>query len=180
MPPINKLRGWWNGIHERLKISWLYSLAGSNPALRTNIFLELFMQIKCKINELNLNQNDTVVVGSGILNACGIRDSKDIDLVVTEEAYAKLFYNTRFRKEMNHGREILVDNLFEIGTNWTVIGKTWEYSDLLNYSVIIDGVRYITVEFLFDAKKSWIASGDGREKDIDDVKLMEKYLKYSK
>ena len=30
------MRGWWNGIHERLKISWSHDLAGSTPALRTN------------------------------------------------------------------------------------------------------------------------------------------------
>lgn len=134
------------------------------------------MQITSNIKNLGLSQDDTVVVGSGILDACGLRESKDIDLVVTEEAYAKLLNDTRFHKEINHGREILVDDIFEIGTNWTVSGKTWKYSDLLNYSVVIDGVRYVTVEFLFDAKKSWIASGDGRQKDIDDVILMEKYL----
>lgn len=71
---------------------------------------------------------------------------------------------------------MLTDNLFEIGTSWTVVGKAWRFNDLLDYSTIIDGVRYNTVEFLRDAKRRWIADGEGRQKDIDDVKLMEQYL----
>ncbi len=134
------------------------------------------MQIKSKLDELGLNPDNAVVIGSGILSAFNLRESKDIDVVVTEEKYKELFNNSRFKKEQNHGREVLIDDLFEIGTSWTVVGKTWRYNDLLNHSTIIDSVRYNAVEFLLDAKRRWLADGDVRQKDIDDVKLMEKYL----
>ena len=138
------------------------------------------MDIKNKLNELDLNSDNSIVIGSGILNALNLRESKDIDVVVTEEKYKELSDNSRFRKEQNHGREILNDDLFEIGTSWTVVGKTWKFDDLLNHSTTIDGVRYNKVEFLLGAKRRWIADGEGRQKDIDDVKLMEQYLSGSK
>lgn len=134
------------------------------------------MEIKNKLNELGLNSENAVVIGSGILNALNLRESKDIDVVVTDEKYKELSADSRFRKEQNHGHEILTDDLFEIGTSWTVVGRNWKFDDLLNHSTMIDGVRYNTVEFLLDAKRHWIADGEGRQKDIDDVKLMEQYL----
>jgi len=138
------------------------------------------MEIKNKLIELGLNSDNAVVIGSGILNVLNLRESKDIDVVVTEEKYKELFDNSRFKKEQNHGREILNDDLFEIGTSWTVVGKTWKFDDLLDHSTMINGVRYNTVEFLLDAKRRWIADGEGRQNDIDDVKLMEQYLSGSK
>lgn len=134
------------------------------------------LDIKTKLNELGLNPDNAVVIGSGILSALNLRESKDIDVVIAEEKYKELADNSRFKKEQNHGREILDDGLFEIGTSWTVVGKTWKFNDLLNHSTAIDGVRYNTIEFLLDAKRRWIADGEGRQKDIDDVRLMEQYL----
>jgi len=62
-------------------------------------------------------------------------------------------------------------------TDWTVLGETWTFDNLLEHSVVIDGVRYNTVQFLLDTKRSWLADKDVRQKDIDDVQLMETYLK---
>jgi len=134
------------------------------------------MEIKNKLNEIGLNSNNAVVIGSGILSALNLRQNKDIDVVVTEEKYKELSNNNRFYKKQNHGREILTDDLFEIGINWTVVGKNWKFEDLLNNSTIINGVSYNSVEFLLNAKRCWISNGEGRQKDIDDVKLMEQYL----
>lgn len=138
------------------------------------------MEIKSKLEELGLNSDNTVVIGSGILNALNLRESKDIDIVVTEEKYKELSDNSRFKKGQNQGREILDDGLFEIGTSWTVVGRNWKFEDLLNHSTTMDSVLYNTVEFLLDVKRRWIADGEGRQKDIEDVKLMEQYLSGSK
>jgi len=134
------------------------------------------LEIKTKLDELGLSLDNAVIIGSGILSALNLRESKDIDVVVTEEKYKRLVDNSRLKKEQNHGREILSDDLFEIGTSWTVVGNTWKFDNLLNHSIIIDGVRYNTIEFLLDAKRRWIADGEGREKDTNDVKLIEQYL----
>ena len=134
------------------------------------------LDIGTKLNELKLNPGNAVVIGSGILNALNLRESKDIDVVVSEEKYKELVGNSRFKKGQNHGREILVDSLFEIGTSWVVLDKIWKLNDLLSRSIVIDGVRYNTIEFLLDVKRRWVADGEGRPKDIKDVELMERYL----
>lgn len=134
------------------------------------------MEIAQSLHELGLNPENSVIIGSGILSAYGIRDSNDIDIVVEKETYNKLTTDNRFTKAENHGREVLTDELFEIGTSWGVLGKSQTFDDLFQQSTMIDGVRYITLDFLLVVKRSWLKDADVRQKDIDDVKLIEDYL----
>ncbi len=133
--------------------------------------------MKGLLADIGLTPDNSVVIGSGILSALGIRDSKDIDAVVIEDVYSRLGQDPKFTKSQNHGREILTMNLFEIGTSWGVLGKDQSYKDLAENSVVIDGVRYITPEFLLEVKRSWLKDDDVRQKDIDDVKLIEEYIR---
>lgn len=128
------------------------------------------------LQEIGLNSENSVVIGSGILSAYGIRESNDIDVVTDKSTYNKISAESRFTKAENHGREILTDDLFEIGTSWDVLGKGQTIDDLKEKSTVVDGVRYITIEFLLAVKKSWLQDDDVRQKDIDDVELIEKYL----
>lgn len=89
------------------------------------------MNIKDELKKLGLSPDNSIVIGSGILSTLGIRESKDIDVVVDENVYLRLSSDSRFKKSENHGREILVDDLFEIGTSWGVLGKNWEFKDFL-------------------------------------------------
>ena len=82
------------------------------------------MNIKNNLNELNLTPDNCIIVGSGILNALNLRESKDIDVIASEEKYEELLSNPRFQKVQNHGHEILTDSLFEISKDWTIVGKT--------------------------------------------------------
>lgn len=138
------------------------------------------MDTRSKLTDIGLTQDNSVVIGSGILSALHIRASHDIDIVVPEAEYSRLAGNKQFTKSQNHGREILADELFEIGTSWGVLGKNQTFDDLQNQSVVIDGVCYISIEFLLAVKKSWLQDDDVRQKDIDDVELIEKYLKEQK
>ena len=135
------------------------------------------MEIKSKLNEKDLNSDNAIVIGSGILNALKLRESNDIDVVATPEKYQSLALDSPFKKQIKRGQEILTSDLLEIMTSWTVLGKSWTFNDLLEHSVVINGIRYNTVQFLLDAKRSWLANEDVRQKDIDNVKLMEAYLK---
>lgn len=134
------------------------------------------MDFSKSLNSLNLNPGNSVVIGSGILSALGIRNSEDIDVVVNDESYARLSKDTKFRKDQVRGREVLSDELFEIGTSWGVLGKEQTFDDLLHQSTIINGTRFITIEFLLTVKKSWTHDGDVRQKDFDDLKLINAYL----
>ena len=134
------------------------------------------MDIPKLLFDLKLTTDNSVVIGSGILNALGLRPSNDIDVVVNETAFARLGQDLRFVEKQNHGRTILAFDLFEIFTAWGILGKDQTFEELSKESTVIDGVRYITPQFLLAAKKSWLAD-DARPKDITDVKLIEDYLK---
>ncbi len=135
------------------------------------------MDTRSKLTDIGLTQYNSVVIGSGILSALNLRASNDIDIVVPDTEYSRLADKKQFTKRQNHGREILDDGLFEIGTSWGVLGKDQTFDDLQKQSVVIDGVRYVTIEFLLAVKKSWLQDDDVRQKDVDDIELIEKYLK---
>ena len=129
-----------------------------------------------RLNNLGLNQENSIVIGSGILEALGIRKSNDIDLVVLQDIFNALKRSDKFHIKIDRNREILTDSTFEIGINWIVLGKPHFLSDLLEHSSIITGVRYVSVEFLHKVKKSWAQQGSHRQKDLRDIELMESYL----
>lgn len=134
------------------------------------------MDIKENLNKLGLDTNNSIVVGSGILSALNLRESKDIDLVVSEKKFIELSANSNFKRLQISGREILSDGLFEIGTTWGVLGTAVSFQDLLNSSIIINDVRYCSIDYLLKVKRYWIMNGGVRQKDGDDVKLIEQYL----
>lgn len=132
--------------------------------------------------ELGLSKNNAIVIGSGILNALGIRESKDIDVVVSADKFQELFRDLRLKKTESLGVGILTNEIFEIGTGWkmTNYDMNYEFDDLFKESTVIEGVRYISLEFLLKIKKIWVSGMNPRLKDIQDVKLIEKYLQKSK
>ena len=138
------------------------------------------MNIKTELVSHGLHCDNSIVIGSGILQVLELRTSKDIDVVVTGEKYAELAQTDRFRKEVSRGRELLKDDVCEIGTVWYVLGKEWKFADFLVHSVVIDGVRYISLEFLLEVKRQWVQDDSVRQKDIDDVYLIEAYIERQK
>jgi len=122
--------------------------------------------------------DNSIVIGSGILSALDIRKSNDIDMLTTKEKYKELSESNSFEKKENHGREVLSTDSLEVMTNWIISGKEWNFDNLLAESVIVDGVRYVKLQFLLGVKKAWVAEDvQPRQKDIDDIKLMENYEK---
>ena len=135
--------------------------------------------IKDKLSELDLNPSNTVVIGSGILNALDIRESADIDVVVTLDKYNELSKNPRFIKKQKQADvvfEVLTDENFEIQNSWNVINKKYNFQDILEHSIVINDIRYITIEFLLEVKQSWVNNNFARPKDIDDISLIENYM----
>lgn len=134
------------------------------------------MDIRKSLNEMGLDAENAVVIGSGILDALGVRNSADIDAVVREDTYARLADGGRFTATQSYGHAILTGGVFEIGTAWGVLGKDQRFDDLYQNSTVVGGVRYITAEFLLAVKKQWAADGKARDKDIADIRLIETYL----
>ncbi len=135
----------------------------------------MLIDIKSKLAGLNLHIDNSIVIGSGIMNTMNIRPSNDIDVVVSSSTYENLRTSGKFNVEIKHDRQILTDNIFEIGTSWGVLGKNYNLTDLLKESVVINDVRYITLDFLLSVKESWLKDEDVRQKDIEDVQLIKEH-----
>ena len=125
------------------------------------------MPLQLRLAKLGLNPDNSIIVASGIMEALGIRSMNDIDTIVTPTAYECLRQTNYFTEKQAHGHPMLEDDLFEIGTTW--IGQ--DLNELSRRSIIIEGVRYINLEFLIEVKKKW-----SRPKDLDDLRLIEAYL----
>lgn len=111
------------------------------------------------------------------MNVLGLREAHDIDLVVTDEVYQQLKNDPQFSEKEKHGKMILTNDLIEAATTWGVIERSWSFDDLLKESVVIEGVRYNSPEFLLRVKKSWLAQGETDEKTKKDIEILENYLK---
>ncbi len=140
------------------------------------------IDIKQKLSELSLTSENAIVIGSGILNALSIRESHDLDIIVDNETYNRLKLNPRFTVAQPLGIDVLQYDIYEIGTGWnmTDINKVYYFEELFENSVVIEGVRYNTLEFLLKVKKIWINGNNPREKDKKDVEDIENYLKSKK
>ena len=57
-----------------------------------------------------------------------------------------------------------------------MLGKNQAFNDLRDNSTVIGGVRYVTIKFLLAVKRSWLNDEEVRQKDVDDIKLIEDYL----
>ena len=134
------------------------------------------MNIKAVLSEAHLDLDNAMVIGSGILNALELRKSNDVEVIVSEQIYKNLEQDTSFEKKEIQGRSSLESGLLNVSTVWTIVDQEWTFESLLEHSIVIDDVRYITVEFLCNAKTSWLLNGEFRQKDKDDVVLMNVYL----
>lgn len=132
--------------------------------------------IKEVLSDIGLNSNNSVVIGSGILSALDIRNSKDIDVIVSNNMFDKLSRTRHFELQSSHGKDVLVSGDLEIRNSWSVLGENWNLERLVSQSVIIKGVRYITLDFLFRVKKDWAKGSSPRQKDNRDVELIRSYL----
>ena len=104
--------------------------------------------------------------------AAGIREAKDIDLLVSEEVYERLKNSGWQKISKGPEDEPITYDVFEAHTKW---GFNSSYSPTLEYllatSTEVEGIPFGS---LLEVRKWKVASG--REKDIADIKLIDLYL----
>lgn len=125
------------------------------------------MNFKQKIAELGLPQASYVVVGSGILNALGIRESNDVDLVVSDEVFVNL-EKLGWEKGAWGDNLVYKKGVFDVCNQW--YGQPVE--DLLKNAQIIDGIPYLNLRQVYTWKQQ-----RGQEKDLRDLTLIDTYRK---
>ena len=121
-----------------------------------------------RVKELGLPLDQVIIIGSGILDQLGIRQSADIDVATNREALEEIARSDGWARKLDKNqRQYLVkyDGSVEIWDGWEIDGRIVEYGELLYY-----GVKFVNLDFL-RRWKSW----RGREKDIQDVRLIDEW-----
>ena len=121
-----------------------------------------------ELKKLNLPVSEYAIFGSGPIAIQGIRDSRDMDIIVKENLWSKLI---KKYPVLNTYKEIIKIGNIEIYKDW----KPWfsNVNELIDHADIINNIRFVKLKYVLDWKKAF-----GREKDKEDIQLIEKHQVY--
>ena len=133
------------------------------------------MNLISDIKDLNLPLGKYMVFGSLVLEIHGIRNAKDIDLLINEELYKQL-RKSGWKRKWNFKR-VLTSKAVKKGnvegfTNMKWRNYRYETQYLIDNAELIDGIPFMKLTDYLEYKKHL-----PRKKDKDDVILIENFLK---
>lgn len=158
-------------LRSLLKRYQLIDLIGSE-----NIFPSLRLAIESytgrhitnldRIRALKLSSKDYVVIGGAVLELLGIRETNDVDLVVSKKVYNNL--STKNWKEyiQDDGKHILSRNGYKIMQHW--MGKNLR--ELQKSSIVVDDIPLMGLDDLVECKSQL-----GRKKDLKDIQTIQEF-----
>jgi hypothetical protein len=129
------------------------------------------------IRYLSIPTMEYAVVGSGVLEAHGIREAADTEIVCTDKQYRHLAsLPGTVAKRWDNGNICLIVStpagVVEVNCADSYSGGNFPGLDtILNSAEIIDGVSFIGLH----AMRSWKATA-ARPKDLSDVAVIDAYL----
>ncbi|MEK9156944.1 MAG: zinc ABC transporter substrate-binding protein [Patescibacteria group bacterium] len=130
-----------------------------------------------EVKKLALPAGSYIVVGGGCLAVRGLRETKDVDIVVTPTVFEMLIsqgwsldsvYEQKWhRRRLKCGDIEIYPDIFLEKTNTFV-----DIDDLIQRADVIDGIPLLPLKSLCMFK-----SDTGREKDIQDIALIDAFLR---
>ena len=123
-------------------------------------------EIVSRVKALGLPLDELVVIGSGLLDAYGLREASDVDLAVSEPLFEQLKKVGGYTLGIKHDDEVLIDNNVEIWRDWVA-----SYEELAKDAVTVDGVRFASPAYIIERKQQ-----RGWDKDLNDIRLLQEYL----
>ena len=125
-----------------------------------------------EIQKLPFSNTDFIIVGGGALAIRNLRNTNDIDIVVTPKLFEKLQTSNEWSYKVRpNGKPKLYKGFIEIyldvNTADFQISTTW----LFENADIFDQIQFIDLHTLMKLKQSY-----GREKDLHDIELIQIYL----
>lgn len=144
-----------------------YELLQNNRGRLTLPKHQLFDELK----RLSLPMGEYAIFGSGPLWVRGIRDSSDIDIITRGETWGWAKANGQVVSKETSGLECaqFADGAIEIYRDW--YPGIWNIDTLIETAEIIEGIPFVRLESVMEWKKKM-----GREKDIEDLALINEYL----
>jgi len=129
------------------------------------------MNIIEKAKELNFPEGEYIIVGSGPLEALGIRHASDIDIAVTPKLLERLRATGDWEEEVKYGKTFLKKEKIDIipQLSWDEYPTSTE--EAIDSAMIIDGIYFMNLKELRKFKEAL-----GREKDFADIALIDAYL----
>lgn len=130
-----------------------------------------FLKYLEEVRKMDLPLGKYAVLGSGPLAIRRVRDTKDIDLIVTPDIYAYYKKQKDWKIRFAYGNFFLRKGNLEI---WKKIGF-WKsrvsIRDFINRAELIDGLPFVNLhDFIYWKKKGF------RDKDKEDAKLAEDWI----
>lgn len=123
------------------------------------------------VKRLGLPHGSYVVIGGGVLEALHLRETNDVDLVVSEHVYTQ-YHKKGWREYVqDDGKRVLSHHGYQLML--TYVGKSLK--DLAAHAFLLHGVRFMSVSDLIACKKAV-----GREKDLEDVRLLQEFERRGK
>ncbi|MCL5006743.1 MAG: hypothetical protein M1153_01150 [Patescibacteria group bacterium] len=131
------------------------------------------MSIFTKIKELNFPPDQYIVFGGAAIAARGIRETKDADILVTQELLDECSQDNQWQTHprLDPNEPAGLDNgIIEI---YSTIGGGFStnFKELRANADIIDDIPFCSLEDVIRIKEAY-----GREKDLKDVELIKQYL----
>lgn len=127
-----------------------------------------FNRLLAELKELQLLIGEFALCGSAPMAARGLRDSHDLDIVVSEQIYQKLqiqYSGEEYKSPLGFLR---IRNL-EISNTW--MNDITEAKKIIAEAEIINGWPFAPLKYVIAYKQML-----NRQKDLDDLKLIEEYL----
>jgi hypothetical protein len=123
-----------------------------------------------KVRDLHLPEGKYAIFGSGPMGVRGIRECHDIDMVVTEDLWDVMNDSGWEVRPKSDGSPRLLKDEIEVWNSWKP--GEWDVDQLIRDAEVIDGLPFVTLESVLKWKRLL-----GREKDIRDIEMIEKFLR---
>lgn len=123
------------------------------------------------VKNLNLPEGKYALFGSVPLAMHGIRESRDIDVILNKDIWQDYVDNKEWeQKIIPGGRMYLMQGDVELMNHW--FPGEWDIEKLIREAEMIDGLPCVRLEEVIRWKKAF-----KREKDFKDLELINNYLK---
>ncbi len=123
------------------------------------------------LKELNLPNNEYVVVGGGVLAALDLKETYDIDLVVSPVLFASLRQSGWKLKNRPNNKPGLRNSVFEAYLDVDCGEIRRSFDALIQDSFQVEGISFMDVKTLVLLKLEY-----GRPKDLVDLELLENVM----